>query len=196
MSAHSESYEKLSALLDGELSGAELDELLVELDSSPELAARWQRMCAAQSARKGVGLARKVDITAGVLAAIAQAPAPARDTRVVALPQRPARSARREWMPAVGLAAAASLVAVVAVTSFRARVGTPESQPLALAPAVAGFQPVAAVSSTRLDDAAARQLDNLVIEHANYRGGGVGGALGYARVAAHTADYQVVNGQP
>ena len=26
--------------------------------------------------------------------------------------------------------------------------------------------------------------------------GGVGGALGYARVAAHTADYQVVDGQP
>lgn len=199
MSAHSDSNEKLSALLDGELMGAELDQLLAELESSPELGARWQRLCTVQAAQKGVKLAPKIDISAGVMAAIAGAPAPAHDTRVVALSQRKARAeraSRREWLPVVGLAAAASLVTVVAVTSIRSRVAGPESQPVALAPAVSGFQPVAAGStSARLDDDAARQLDNLVIEHANYRGGGVGGALGYARVAAHTADYQIVDGQ-
>ena len=89
MSANSESNEKLSALLDGELLGAELDQLLDELESSPDLAARWQRLCAVQAARKGVRIAAKVDISAGVMAAIAGAPAPAHDTRVVALTQRP-----------------------------------------------------------------------------------------------------------
>lgn len=196
---HESSNEKLSALLDGELMGAELDQLLAELEASPELGERWQRLCTVQAAQKGVRLNPKIDISAGVMAAIADAPAPARDTRVVAMPQRKSgagRSARREWLPAVGLAAAASLVAVVAVTSLRTREAASEAQPVAtLAPAVSGFQPVAASNLARLDDDAARQLDNLAIEHANYRGGGVGGALGYARVAAHTADYQIVDGQ-
>ncbi len=197
MSAQNDSNEKLSALLDGELTGAELDQLLVELESSPELGARWQRLCKVHAVQKGVNVVPKADISAGVMAALAGVPAPARDTRVVALPQRPARSRSREWLPAVGVAAAASLVAVVAVTSLRTHVAGSGPQPVALVPAPSAFQPVAAAANTaRLDDAAARELDNLVIEHANYRGGGVGGALGYARVAAHTADYQVIDGQP
>jgi negative regulator of sigma E activity len=196
MSAQSDINERLSALLDGELLGAELDQLLEELESSPELNARWQRLCTVQAVRKGVKLAPKVDIAAGVMSAIADAPAPARDPRVVALPQRPARRLRREWVPAVSLAAAASLVAVVAVTSIRGQLSGTNGQTVALTPAISGIQPVAVLSNaTRLNDDAARQLDNLMIEHANYRGGGMGGPLGYARVAAHTADYQIVDGQ-
>jgi negative regulator of sigma E activity len=196
---HTESNERLSALLDGELMDAELEQLLSELETSDALRARWQRMCVAQAARKGVQVTPKVDISAGVMAAIAGAPAPARDTRVVPLPlQRssaPARMPRREWLPAMGLAAAASLVAAVAVTSLRTHAPGATSA-IALAPAASNVQAVTAVAdAAQLDAEAARQLDNLVIEHANYRGGGVGGALGYARVAAHTADYQTVNGQ-
>ena len=199
MSAQSDMNEQLSALLDGELQGAELDRLLEALESSPELNARWQRLCAVQSARKGVRLMPKVDITAGVLSAIADAPVPARDTRVVPMPQQPARRrARREWLPAVGIAAAASVAAVVAVGTYRGHVpAAAVGQAVALAPAAPGAQPVAAAlaDSVQLNAVAARQLDNLMIEHANYRGGGVGGALGYARVAAHTADYQIDDGR-
>jgi hypothetical protein len=146
------------------------------------------------------------------MAAIADAPAPARDSKVVALPQRAAEPARPQskparatigWLPAAGMAAAASLVAVVAVTSMRNH-GVPAGDAqVALAPVAAPTveaQPVAytqtaTAQTATLDADAARQLDNLVLEHANYRGGGVGGALGYARYAVHTADYQPADGQ-
>src|SRR3569623_3455178 len=174
MSGQTEWNERLSALCDGELADAEVEHLLCELDSSDELRARWQRLCMVRAASEGVHLAPKRDICAGVMAAIADAPIPARDTRVVALPQRPAiKPARREWLPAAGLAAAASLVAVVAVTAIRNQAAvnvTGSAEPVALAP-VAETQPAAAtIEAAQLDDAAARQLDNLVIEHANYRG--------------------------
>jgi negative regulator of sigma E activity len=212
MSAQTESNETLSALLDGEVAGAELDRLLRELDSSEALRERWRRECVVRAARDGVRVRPGLDLCAGVMSAIADAPAPARDSKVVAIPQRAAGPARPApfpatgratigWLPAVGMAAAASLVAVVAVTSIRSgnRPGTAAQVALTPTPAVevqpAAYTQTAAAQTATLDDDAQRQLDNLVIEHANYRGGGVGGALGYARYAVHTADFQPADGQ-
>ncbi|MEC9359873.1 MAG: hypothetical protein VX836_18640, partial [Pseudomonadota bacterium] len=43
----------------------------------------------------------------------------------------------------------------------------------------------------QIEDDQARQLNNYLIDYSNYRSvQGVGGTLGYARFAAHTADYR------
>lgn len=130
-------------------------------------------------------------------------------------PQRVAT--RRRWQPITGLAAAAS-IAAVALVGGRALLNTPIDGG-ALAPGAsqvtASANPnIVKVSAdgeivgaagggaagqdsrwTQLDNETARQLNDYLLEHSNSRAdAGMGGALGYARLAVRTADYRPADG--
>lgn len=149
------SEELLSALLDGECTPVEVERLLQQLDGSPALKQRWTRMCVTREAVENTRIrAVSPDFCAGVMAAIQREEAtaePVRSPKVVALqPRRPVVAASRSrWQPMAGLAAAASIAAVVTVGGYRVL-----SQPVGGAPATvasagpsatgsAGVQPVA-----------------------------------------------------
>jgi negative regulator of sigma E activity len=229
------SEELLSALLDGECTPGELKRLLEAVGKTPALEERWSRMCLVREAMEGTRVRKAApDFCAGVMAAIASETAPAaRPEKVVDLAARraapkpvvaagrPAAAVRtRRWQPVTGLAAAASIAAVVAVGGYRVL-----NQPLSGQPAAAGNpavaeaastttavapQEVAAVSADQgglvpvstsgqvghwsgsgLDAATARQLDEFLLEHSNMRAAqGMGGALFYPRMAVRTAAYR------
>ena len=183
--------EKLSALMDGECTSAELDALLDEMDRAPELKQCWSRMCAAHDARTGTRIGRSdVDIAAGVMVRLAAEAPPQTSTKVVELAtRRPRRTLA--WRPAAGFAAAAS-VAALAVTlglnfgSVDEMPGADRGVVLNSAGAVDAAlrgQDVAAI------DVADEDLNQYLIEHSNTMADrGVGGTLSYARFAARSAD--------
>lgn len=180
------SQETLSALLDGECSDRELEGLLQAMGGDPELKARWSRLQLARQALGGQLRRPTLDISAAVMARLGEAPE-AGHPKVVELAAR----RRLPWRTAAGLAAAAS-VAAVAVTlgiNFGSvkNAGTLAANDGAADTALA--QPVAlrdgSADVAGMDD----DLRNYMIEHSNTLADrGVGGALSYARFAAHTGD--------
>jgi hypothetical protein len=178
------SQEKLSALLDGECSDAELDALLDELDRAPELKQQWSRLCIAHEARAGTRIRGvDVDIVGNVMAQISRAAPDASGGKVVELASR--RRAPLTWRSWGGLAAAAA-VAAVAVTlglNFGALDAGREGQLVASAEGID--------TSARLQtaDAVDEDLRQYMIEHSNTLADrGVGGTLSYARFAARSSD--------
>lgn len=187
--------DSLSALLDGECSGAELDCLLDELDRSPDLARQWSRLCLAREAAEGTQVRQEQPcICADVMSRLDAAPA----GKVVEL--APRRAARRSllatyWKPAVGLAAAASMGAAAVLLV------QPDAQnELAPYPApsgqLAGWTPAGGMAlqpvvSLEAEDVHADTLRQYLMDHSNaIAGEGMGGTLRYARFAAHTAEYR------
>jgi sigma-E factor negative regulatory protein RseA len=198
------SEDLLSALLDGECTPDEVKRLLDQAEASPELGRRWSRMCAARDAMAGTRVRQPApDFCAGVMAAIA-APAPAAAKSVVTpirarpavQPVRRRRSAR--WQPWAGMAVAASVatMAVLGAHSWLQQGPGPLSVAANSRPATGTATPVAAAEPAeipwgKLDAAAARQLNDLVLEHSSMRADqGMVGPLNYARMAVRTADYQ------
>lgn len=218
------SEELLSALLDGECSPGEVKRLMEELDRSPALKQRWSRMCAVRDAMDSTRVpAVSADFCSGVMAAIEREKAAPQPSKVVALPvrKRPVAAAgttrASRWQPFAGLAAAASIAAVVTVGGYRLLnqpVGS--TQTASLSPAAADTQPVSfstasndsgqahlvPVSATsggepaetrwsQLDADTAQQLSEYMMEHSNMRAGqGVGAALSYPRMTLRTAEYR------
>jgi negative regulator of sigma E activity len=195
--------ESLSALLDGECSGPELDRLLDELERSPELGEQWSRLCMAREARAGTRIgADQPCICDDVMSRLDAAPAAA-GAKVVdlAVHRAQAGSAGRRgrvasiWKPAVGFAAAAS-VGAAAVMFLQ-----PQGNGLAPpdgglgAPSLATLGPadgnLRTVSTSDVDHAHAQMLREYLMDHSNaVADEGVGGTLRYARFAAHTAEYR------
>jgi len=166
--------ESLSALLDGECSPQERDQLLTQIDQDPALRQRYARMVKARQVRRSA-LARPVavpdDFADQVMAAL-----PARPDPVEAPADDPL-----QWQPAAGLVAAAALGAV-AVLGLQA-VRPPAAAMFATTPTANDVAEIA-----KLDDASARQLRNYLMAYSQSRGQhGMGGTLGYARYAAYTA---------
>lgn len=178
------SQEHLSALLDGECSGQELDGLLDALDRDPSLKQDWIRLCQARDLRAGRSeLHPMPDICAAVMARLHEPSETESHPNVVDLV---ARRARPLWKPLAGLAAAASVAAVaflagVNFTSKDGTAGMEAAQPLA----VSGH--MVASNSTNDDD-----LDRYVMEHNNSLAeqGMGGGTLRYARMAAYYPNEQ------
>lgn len=197
-----QSEERMSALLDGESLPGEIEALLAELETEPLLAARWSRECAVRDARAGVAIRAELDLTSGVMAAIAAGAAvdanpvvvPLRRAEPLVRPVAVPRHRALRWQPVAGLAAAASLAAV-AVVSGRALIASRDAGSAQVAVA----QPAAAAGGSRwasTDPDAARQLDGFLMEHSNSRAeAGMGGSLSYARLAVRTADYRPDDGQ-
>lgn len=189
--------DSLSALLDGECTGAELDRLLDELDRSPELGQQWSRLCLARESRTGTRIAgRQPCICTEVMSRLDATPAPV-DAKVVDLAAHKASRRTRIislWKPAVGFAAAAS-VGAAAVMFVQPQTGpSPGSGGAGSVQAgtVASWSQtpeLRAVSTA--DDAHSRMLREYLMDHSNaIADEGVGGTLRYARFAAHTAEYR------
>ena len=187
-------HETLSALLDGECSPAELDRLLDEMDRDPRLKDQYSRLCLVREVRHGTRLtSANLDFSAQVLRRLDSEPASQPDSNVV--PFRPRKFAA--WRPLAGLAAAAGLAAVV-VLAVKPQ---PNAEPLA-SPQTPAASSDAAASPEEVADAGdprwaqldrdnADQLNTYLIAYTQSRAQqGVGGTLGYARFAAHTAEYR------
>lgn len=193
--------ESLSALLDGECTGPELDRLLDELERSPELGERWSRLCMAREARAGTRIgAEQPCICADVMSRLETAPAGA-DAKVIDLAvHRAAATGHRRgrilpfWKPAVGFAAAAS-VGAAAVMFLQPQPGAGLVEPgQGLAPASLATigspdRTLRTVATSEVDHAHAQMLREYLMDHSNaIADEGVGGTLRYARFAAHTAE--------
>jgi negative regulator of sigma E activity len=191
------SQDSLSALLDGECSGPELDRLLDELERSPELGRQWSRLCMAKEAQAGTRIAAEQPcICADVMARLDVAPAAA-DAKVVDLAVHKAgKVARRPlaayWKPAVGFAAAASMGAA-AVMLIQPQSEQRYVSAGSVATLVAPDRNLRTVSAQ--DAAHADMLREYLMDHSNaVADEGVGGTLRYARFAAHTAEPQAYLG--
>ena len=181
--------ESISALLDGEGTPQELDQLLVEMERNPALREEFSRQCLAREARMGHRV-RKPDLGFAdrVSAALQQEPS-------VVVPF--ARARRMPWKAAVSLAAAAGvgalamLVAAPQVSNGPAPTPGPVAYVDATPELNEGFVPVAMDPAetrfTELEDESERQLRNYVMAYSQSRGQqSVRGMLGYARYAAYT----------
>ena len=198
------SSEMLSAALDGECTPEELDRLLAEIERSPDLKRQWSRMCLARDALGGARVrADQPSICEGVMTALGEDP-PSRN--VVPLV---ARRRAFAWRPMVSMATAAGVAAVAfylgyrspsvepttttASTSFPTTVSTPRNAPELVAEASAPLAGSAAprlVNAESLEEWDSGQLNNYLIDYSSYRAGaGMADTLGYARFAAHTAEY-------
>lgn len=175
--------ESLSALLDGECSPQALDRALDELQRDPGLRRRLSRQFLARDALRGQPVrAADPDFADRVTAALDTAPAGARVGPLA--PRRPGPS----WRYVVGLAAAAGLGALAVLVL---RPGPGSAAPSAIA-TLSAEVPAAAVTPAAdrrwsdLDDANRRQLRNYLIAYSQSRAQqGMGGTLGYARLAAY-----------
>jgi negative regulator of sigma E activity len=167
--------ETLSALIDGECTRAELDQLLRRMERDPALRERYNRQVLALEIRRGAKpSAVRADFAERVLAALPPAPS------ATVLPLR----TRMAWQPLAGLAAAAGLGAVAVMALKPEPAAPPSPAPLASAP-----PSVADPAVADLDSEQARQLRNYVMSYSHSRAQhGVGGTLGYARYAAYTTD--------
>lgn len=175
--------EALSALLDGECSPSELEQLLSELDRDPSLREHFSRLCLARESRHGTRVrSTRLDFASRVLAALDGGAA----EPVVVLPMG-SRVRRLPWRAAASLAAAAA-VGAVAVMAIRPAGPAPvvALSPSAATPAGSEAEPVE-TQYAELDDENARQLRNYLMTY-QARGAGVGATLGYARYAAYTDD--------
>ncbi|TJY63074.1 hypothetical protein E4T66_05020 [Sinimarinibacterium sp. CAU 1509] len=190
----------LSAIFDGECSPAELDRFLDEFEQSPELKQAWSRLCLSRDAVEGVRVgADQRCICSDVMRGIDAAPA-SFGAKVVPIVRRRLSS---YWKPAIGLAAAASFGAIAVSLNFSGHdslgggaspglmpqaSSSPVSMPILSRPS----RNLLAVSVTPQDLQQMEQEDDLrayLIEHSSaIADRGMGGALSYARFAAHTGD--------
>lgn len=202
------SSEMLSAALDGESSPEELDRLLAEIEQSPELKTQWSRMCLARDALNGAQVQPdRPDITDRVMAGIGdEAPS----GKVVPLVRRRPGGF---WRPAIGLASAASVASIAFYLGYRSPSVPPvvatskaPASLVATTPAARQVAAVAEVPQARVvavdsrgtearpaesqEEWDARSLNPYLMDYSSYRAGaGMADTLGYARFAAHTAEY-------
>ncbi len=166
----------LSALFDGECKGAELDLLLDELERDPALRSEWSRLCVARESLHGKARRSDEALVRNVMAAIARdaaAPAP-----------RARKPLSWTWMrplAAYSMAAAVGAVAVLSVLSQQRSVVPVQSVGVASSQDD-GNEPVRQVAMA--DAQLSRYLNDYNRTRAQQ---GMGGSLGYARVAARNA---------
>lgn len=163
--------ESLSALLDGECSPSELDRLLEEMARNPRLREHFSRLRLARDSRRGLRIRKaRLDFADGVLAALDRSSA------------RP----RFRWVH--GLALAATLAGAAVLVMWP----QPASQPPAVAVSPPAATPVAIAAPAdwaALDALSSHQLRAYLLRYNRARvQQGMAGTLGYARLAAYTAD--------
>lgn len=171
--------ESLSALFDGECSGAELDRLLDQLDCEPALKAEWSRQCLARDTRATAVRNARPDFAAGVMAAIAAETVPPRAT-VIPFPQRVWRTPQ-PWL-GYALAASVGAFAVFGVMAPSSDADTAEA-PVQFAQMA---EPYTVAQADETED----PVSSYLMDHSARSRAGMGGSLGYARVAAHRAVYR------
>lgn len=206
------SQDALSALIDGQCTGPELDRLLDEMDRAPELARQWSRMVLAREARSGTQVGRRQPcICAGVMDRLDAEP---EHPKVVDLALRRAATTPRLaparlmnfWKPAVGFAAAASMgaAAVLLVQPQTAVEGQQQAgmQPFEVRDTmpVNNFGSGGHLQQVVLEpDSQYRNLDpdeqyrlmlrEYLMDHSHsVAGEGMGSTMSFTRIVAHTTD--------
>lgn len=196
------SKDALSALLDGECTGAELDRLLEDMDREPELARQWSRMVLARETRAGTQLSTtRPCICADVMSQLDGQPA---NERVVDLAVHRASSPsaatlqrwRQVWKPAAGFALAASMGAA-AVLLVQPSANVEGLDPLLFQDtrADAGTFPPLPTESVALetDEQHRRMLREYMLNHSqSIAGEGVNDMMGGTRFVVNS----VVGGNP
>lgn len=185
--------ESLSALLDGECRGIELDQLLDALDREPALKAEWSRLCVARSALQRKPAAPDEAFVRNVMAAIAREPVSATKPS----PRAPALT--WNWLrPLAGysLAASAGAVAVFSMLTLQKPQDSAQDSALAQNVALNDYQSFANADPVeRQRGVTNTQLNSYLKDYNRTRARqGMSGSLGYARYAAHDAVYQAQPG--
>lgn len=177
--------ELLSALVDGELKGAELTQALTLLEENDEFRSQWQRYQYNQDLMQGKVIGSNIDLVSSVSAAIANEPAHEQEIQKAAVIPFP----KQFWKQAAGLAMAASVGAVAMVSV----ISQPQQQivpvaPIAVAEVPQTRQQLAEVKSNRWtvgEPEVEQRLNDYLVDHHEY--GGTSGVFSYARVVAYEA---------
>ncbi|HEU0196810.1 MAG TPA: sigma-E factor negative regulatory protein [Nevskiaceae bacterium] len=197
--------ESLSALTDGECTASELDALLDACDGRPELLQRFGRHCAVREVHTGrVVYGGGESLCASIMSKLDQPPAHV--AHVSSVGHR-IRRRRGRWQSIGGLAMAASLGAVVAVSGYRfafspgpaalggAGTTVAQASPVPGAASANGSAHVNEVRWSQLDPRTTQRLDGYLIEHVGYGAESMmSGTLNYARLATQPVSYSPVRG--
>lgn len=173
--------EKISALLDDELSARDRDRLLQEVGENPLLRVAWERYHLIRAVlRKDIGIVMNSDLAARVLSQIENDPAP----RVRPLGRQPMRHFTRLT---AGLAIAAS-VAVVAVVSFKSTL-LPGSDPVSAVATAPAASPSPAPQTQLARTSPDSSLSALLVKHNEFsRATNMNGMISYVRVVSQNGD--------
>lgn len=173
--------EKISALLDDELSARDRDRLLYEVVKDPVLRVAWERYHLIGAVlRKDVGIVMNSDLAARILSQIENDPTP----HVRPLSRLPVRHFTRLT---AGLAIAAS-VAVVAVVSFKSTL-LPGSDPVSAVATAPTANPSAAPQTQLAQTSPDSSLSALLVKHNEFsRATNMNGMISYVRVVSQNGD--------
>ncbi len=173
--------EKISALLDDELSARDRDRLLQEVGNDPVLRVAWERYHLIRAVlRKDIGIVMNSDLATRILSQIENDPAP----RARPLGRLPMRHFTRLT---AGLAIAAS-VAVVAVVSFKSTL-LPGSDPVSAVATAPAAAPPAAPQTQLARTAPEDSLSALLVKHNEFsRPTNMNGMISYVRVVSQNGD--------
>lgn len=173
--------EKISALLDDELSARDRDRLLREVGRDPVLRVAWERYHLIRAAlRKDIGIVMNSDLATRILSQIENDPAPF--TRP--LGRLPMRHFTRLT---AGLAIAAS-VAVVAVVSFKSTL-LPGSDPVSTVATAPAANPSPAPQTQLAQTSPDSSLSALLVKHNEFsRATNMNGMISYVRVVSQNGD--------
>lgn len=178
--------ESISALLDGECSPSELEQLLDQMERDPALREEFSRQCLARDSRMGTKVrSAKLDFSSRVIAALHN-----EQPGAVVLPFA-ARIRQVPWKAATGLAAAAAIGAM-AVLALKPE-GAPDgglpvatTSPMASSAAAVPVAASPAVAGIAGDEVTRQQLQNYLRAYSQAREQQyLRSTLGYARYAAY-----------
>jgi len=181
--------ELLSALVDSELQGAELDKALALIESDASFRAQWQRYQFNRDLLQGKAIDIELDLVTSVSAALENEPSHQiqknKSAAVLTFP-------KQFWKQATGLAVAAS-VGAIAMMSV---ISQPQQQLVPVAPIAVAEAPQQE-SIPQLADAkkanrwtvgepeVEQRLNDYLVDHHEYAG--TSGVFSYARVVAYEA---------
>jgi sigma-E factor negative regulatory protein RseA len=180
--------ELISALVDGELAGSELQQALELLATDDEFRAQWQRYQYNRDILQGQVANARIDLVSRVSLALQDEPVhqvQAKKASIIPFP-------KQFWKQAAGLAMAASVGAIAMVSV----ISQPQQQVVPMAP-IASTESEQAIERVQVAQAnkpnrwtvgepeVEQRLNDYLVDHHEY--GGTSGVFSYARVVAYEA---------
>lgn len=178
--------EKLSAMMDGELSEHEQASVLAEISRDPELKKTWQRFQIIRATlSKELDAVLSIDLGDRIAERVDELPAPAME-KEIRRPWRPTTRSTR-WLGTMALAASVAAIAIVGVRWFSPTEPQPTPQQIAVVPAQ---QPdFIRAGLTRWDTGKpehAKLLNTYLLEHHEFTPTtGMNGVMSYGRFAGY-----------
>ncbi len=183
--------ELLSALVDGELKGAELTQALELIENNETFRSQWQRYQYNRDILQGKGVDINLDLVSRVSTALENEPTYQPETKKAAVLTFP----QQFWKQAASLAMAASVGAIAMVSI----ISQPQQQVVPVAPVAVAEAPQSIVPAVAVQVAETNKpnrwtvgepeveerLNNYLVDHHEYAG--TSGVFSYARVVAYEA---------